>query len=146
MLLTNVFGRNFMDDFFDDFTTPVYYRTNHISSAPAMKADVQELDHAYQIDLELPGFKKEDLHAELKDGYLTIKATHEDKKEEKDSDGKYIRQERYTGHYQRSFYVGEDVTQEDVHASFENGILKLTVPKKEEQVKVPESRTILIEG
>ena len=146
MLLTNIFERNFMDDFFDDFARPVYYRTNHVNSIPAMKADVQELDNAYQVELELPGFKKEDLHAELKDGYLTITATHEDKDDKKDENGRYIRQERYTGDYQRSFYVGKDVTQEDVHAAFENGILKLTVPKKEAQPKVEQSKTIMIEG
>ncbi len=146
MLLTDIFGRSFMDDFFEDFANSSYYRPNRIGSIPAMKADVQELDNAYQIDLDLPGFKKEDLHAELKDGYLTIKATREDKNEEKDTQGRYIRQERYTGHYQRSFYVGDDITQEDVHAAFENGVLKLTVPKKEVQPKINESRTILIEG
>lgn len=146
MLLTDVFGRTFMDDFFDDFTTTAFYRPNRIGSVPAMKADVQDLDNRYEIDLELPGFKKEDLHAELKDGYLTIKAVHEDKKDEKDENGRYIRQERYTGHYQRSFYVGKEVTQEDVHAAFENGILKLTVPKQEVQPKINESKTILIEG
>lgn len=111
-----------------------------------MKADVQELEGSYQIDLELPGFQKDDLHAELKDGYLTIKATRQGKEEEKDNKGRYIRQERYSGHYQRSFYVGEDITQEDVHAAFENGVLKLTVPKKEPQPKIQESKTILIEG
>ena len=145
MLLTDIFGRSFMDDFFDDFATP-YYRTSRIGTAPAMRADVQELENAYQIDLELPGFQKEDLHAELKDGYLTIQATRQTKDDEKDSKGRYIRQERYTGHYQRSFYVGEDVTQEDVHASFENGVLKLTIPKKDAQKKLNESKTILIEG
>lgn len=146
MLLTDIFGRNFMDDFFEDFANSSFYRPNRIGTVPAMKADVQELENSYQIDLELPGFQKEDLQAELKDGYLTIKATHQDKEEEKDSKGRYIRQERYTGHYQRSFYVGEDVTQEDVHAAFENGVLKLSVPKKEPQPKINESKTILIEG
>lgn len=146
MLLTDVFGRSFMDDFFEDFANSSFYRPNRIGTVPAMKADVQELDNSYQIDLELPGFQKEDLHAELKDGYLTIKATHQTSDEEKDSKGRYIRQERYTGHYQRSFYVGEDVTPEDVHVAFENGVLKLTVPKKEQQPKVNESKTILIEG
>lgn len=135
-----------MDDFFDDFATSAYYRPNRIGTIPAMKADVQELDNAYQIDLELPGFQKEDLKAELKDGYLTIQATHQDKNEEKDEKGRYIRQERYTGHYQRSFYVGEDVTQEDVHAAFENGILKLNIPKKETQPRINEAKTIMIEG
>ena len=120
MLLTDIFGRNFMDDFFGGFPNASFYR---LGSIPAMKADVQELGSAYQIDLDLPGFQKEDLHAELKDGYLTIKATRQNNEEEKDAKGRYIRQERYTGHYQRSFYVGEEVTQEDVHAAFENGVL-----------------------
>ncbi|MCI8312791.1 MAG: Hsp20/alpha crystallin family protein [Lachnospiraceae bacterium] len=146
MLLTDIFGRNFMDDFFEDFANSSFYRSNRIGSIPAMKADVQELEGSYQIDLELPGFQKDDLHAELKDGYLTIKATRQGKEEEKDNKGRYIRQERYSGHYQRSFYVGEDITQEDVHAAFENGVLKLTVPKKEPQPKIQESKTILIEG
>ena len=146
MLLTDIFGRNFMDDFFEDFANSSFYRSNRIGSIPAMKADVQELEGSYQIDLELPGFQKDDLHAELKDGYLTIKATRQGKEEEKDNKGRYIRQERYSGHYQRSFYVGEDITQEDVHAAFENGVLKLTVPKKEAQPKINESKTILIEG
>ena len=84
--------------------------------------------------------------AELKDGYLTIKATRQNTEEQKDEKGKYIRQERYSGHYQRSFYVGDDVTQEDVRAAFENGILKLTVPKKDPQPKLNESKAILIEG
>lgn len=146
MLLTDIFGRSFMDDFFDDFTNSSYYRPNRIGSVPAMKADVQDLGDNYQIDLDLPGFRKEDLHAELKDGYLTIKATRQNNEEEKDAQGRYIRQERYTGHYQRSFYVGEDVTQEDVHAAFENGVLKLTIPKKEAKPQINESKTILIEG
>ena len=146
MLLTDIFGRSFMDDFFEDFANSSYYRPNRIGTVPAMKADVQELENSYQIDLELPGFQKEDLHAELKDGYLTIKATRQTSDNEKDAKGRYIRQERYTGHYQRSFYVGEDITQEDVHAAFENGVLKLTIPKKEAQPKINESKTIMIEG
>lgn len=146
MLFADVFGRTFMDDFFDTFTNTAFTRQGRIGTLPAMKADVQDFDGKYQIDLELPGFKKEDLHAELKDGYLTIKAIHEDNKEEKDEQGRYIRQERYSGHYQRSFYVGKEITEEDVHAAFENGVLKLTIPKKEVQPKIPEAKTILIEG
>ena len=146
MLLTDIFGRSFMDDFFEDFANSSFYSPNSIVSEQAMKEDVQELNRSYQIDLELPGFQKEDLHAELKDGYLTIKATRQNTEEQKDAKGRYLRQERYTGHYQRSFYVGDDITQEDVHAAFENGILKLTVPKKEAQPRINESKTILIEG
>lgn len=146
MLFTDVFGRSLMDDFFDGFFNPGYYSTRRIGQAPAMKADVRELEHGYEIELELPGFRKEDLHAELKDGYLTIQATHQKQEEKKDENGTYLCQERYQGHYQRSFYVGEEITQEDVHAAFENGVLKLSVPKKEPQPKVKESKTILIEG
>lgn len=146
MLLTDILGRSFMDDLFEDFANSAYCRFNRVSSIPAMKADVQELDGAYRIDLELPGFCREDLHAELKNGYLTIKATRQNSEEEKDAKGRYIRQERYSGHYQRSFYVGEEITQEDVRAAFENGVLKLTLPKKETQPKINESKTIMIEG
>ena len=145
MLLTDIFGRNFMNDFFEDFS-PAYYRPNRTTAIPAMKADIQEMDQSYLIDLELPGFCKEDLNAELKNGYLTIKASSQRTEEEKDSAGRYIRQERYTGHYQRSFYVGEDVKQEDIRAVFENGVLKLTVPKVDKQPKLAESQAILIEG
>ncbi len=142
MLLTDIFA----DNFFDDFLNSAYYRPNRIESIPAMKADVRELENCYKIDLELPGFKKENLRAELKDGYLTIKATHEKDEAHKDEKCRYICQERYLGHYQRSFYVGEEITEEDVHASFENGILKLMVPKKEAQRKIKESKSIMIEG
>ncbi|MCD8249395.1 MAG: Hsp20/alpha crystallin family protein [Lachnospiraceae bacterium] len=146
MLKTDIFGRNVVDDFFDDFMSPTYYRVNQRNTVPAMKADVRELENAYQIELDLPGFRKEDLHAELKNGYLTIQAAHEESNDQKDNQGRYIRQERYTGHYQRSFYVGSEVKQEDVHAAFENGVLKLTVPKKAATPKVEENKSIMIEG
>lgn len=110
-----------------------------------MNADVQEFDNHYQLELELPGYQKEDIQAELNDGYLTIKAEHNESKDEKDKDGKYIRRERYSGHVQRSFYVGEEVQQEDIHAGFENGILKLTIPKVESKPAVEEKKYIAIE-
>ena len=98
-----------------------------------MRTDVKENKTGYELEIELPGVKKEDVKAELKDGYLTVTAST-DSKEEK-QDGKYIRKERYSGTTSRSFYVGEDITEEDIKAKFENGILKVLVPKKEEQPK-----------
>ena len=144
MLMPSIFGDNLFDDFMDGFPFGGYRNTSSFNNL--MKTDSRDTDQGYELDIDMPGFAKEDIRAELKDGYLTIKATREDKNEEKDTQGRYIRQERYTGHYQRSFYVGDDITQEDVHAAFENGVLKLTVPKKEVQPKINESRTILIEG
>ena len=105
----------------------------------------QEKDTEYEVDIDLPGFKKEDVKAELKDGYLTICAAKGTDREEKKEDGKYIRKERYSGNMSRSFYVGKNMTQEDIHAKFEDGILKLTVPKKEAK-KVEEKNYITIEG
>ena len=98
-----------------------------------------------KLTMNLPGVKKEDVTAELKDGYLTIHATSNQNKDEKDEDGKYIRRERYSGSCNRSFYVGDAVTEEDIKASFENGTLKMTIPKKEAKA-VPEKKFISIEG
>ncbi len=110
-----------------------------------MNTDVKEKENAYELDIELPGFKKEDVRAELKDGYLTISATQNTNRDEKDEKGSYIRRERYSGSCSRSFYVGEGVKQEDIHARFENGVLKLEVPKADKQ-KVEEKKYIAIEG
>jgi HSP20 family molecular chaperone IbpA len=109
-----------------------------------MKTDVKEFDDRYEMGLDLPGYKKEDISAELKDGYLTVNASHEESSDEKNEDGKYIRRERYSGKCTRSFYVGEGVTEEDIKAKFEDGVLKLDIPKKE--AKLPEKKLIAIEG
>ena len=98
------------------------------------------------IDIDLPGFKKDEIQAQLKDGCLTISASKGLDKDEKDKDGRYIRRERYAGAMSRSFYVGENVKQEDITARFENGILSLSVPKEEEQKKVETPNYIAIEG
>lgn len=111
-----------------------------------MKTDIKDTDQGYEITMNLPGVKKEDVKAELKDGYLTISATSNSNKDEKDNNGRYIRRERYSGSCSRSFYVGGDVKQEDIKAKFENGILKVTVPKKEEKPAVEENKYISIEG
>ncbi|MCC8060123.1 MAG: Hsp20/alpha crystallin family protein [Clostridiales bacterium] len=120
-------GFDLFDDFFNDpfFSAPVSHTTTTL-----MRTDVREDDTNYMLDIELPGFKKEDIKAELKDGYLTINASHEANNDEKDANGKIIRQERYSGSCKRSFYVGENLKQEDVQAAFENGVLTLKFPKE----------------
>ena len=111
-----------------------------------MNTDIKELPDQYEMQLELPGYKKEDIQAELKDGYLTIQASHSDEKETKEEDGTYIRKERYAGSMNRSFYVGEDVKQEDIKANFTDGILKLVIPKVEHKEEIPQKQLIAIEG
>ena len=111
-----------------------------------MRTDIKETDAGFELDIDLPGYKKEDVQAELKDGYLTISAKTNTTREEKDENGKYIRKERYSGSCSRSFYVGEQLEQEDIKARFEDGILKVMVPKKEAKPAVEENRYITIEG
>ena len=106
---------------------------------------IEDQPEGYTITMDIPGVKKEDVKAELKDGYLTIQATANTNKDEKDEKGKYVRRERYFGSSSRSFYVGEEVGQEDIKAKFEDGTLKLFVPKKEAK-KVEEKQYITIEG
>ena len=152
MLMPSIFGENLFDEmmqfpFDDDFFgrrtfAPVYGK----QAAQVMKTDIKELDGNYEIAIDLPGYKKDDVKAELKDGYLTISASKNVDNGEKDEDGRYIRRERYSGSVSRSFYVGEEVKQEDIKAKFENGILDLTVPKVDEQKKVETPNYIAIEG
>ena len=141
MLMPSIFGENLIDEFFGD---PF---KGYRDTAPLMKTDVKEHDNGYELDISMPGFKKEDIHAELKDGNLIISASTEQKNEQKDADGgRYIRRERYSGYCSRSFYVGEDVTQEDIKAKYENGVLSLSIPKKEPKEVVEEKKYIAIEG
>ena len=112
----------------------------------AMSTDVKEEQNHYQIEIELPGYNKEDIHADLKDGYLTISAEHKEENEKKDHKGNYIRRERRYGNCSRSFYVGKEMTEEDIKASFKNGILTLLVPKKEPTTEVEQKKYIAIEG
>ena len=144
MLMPSIFGDNLFDDFMNGFSFGGSRGESPLGGL--MKTDIRDTSQGYELDIDMPGFKKEDIRAELKDGYLTIRAQTNGERDEKDDNGRYIRRERYSGSCQRSFYVGEDITQEDVHAAFENGVLKLTVPKKEVQPKINESKTILIEG
>ena len=116
-------------------------------AANLMKTDIQEHDDGYTLEMDLPGFKKDEIKVELNNGYMTISAAKGLDEDEKDKkSGKYIRRERYTGSCQRSFYVGEDVTEEDIKAEFKHGILKLFVPKKEAKPAVEQKKYVSIEG
>ena len=149
MLLPSIFGENLFDDWMDfpkwnDFGE-IDKKLYGKHAAHVMKTDVHEHDDSYEIVIDLPGFKKEELTISLENGYLSVAASKGLDKDEKNKKGRIIRQERYAGSMQRSFFVGENVTQEDVKAKFEDGVLKLTVPKKEAK-KLPENKTIAIEG
>ena len=147
MLRPSIFthNNNLFDDFFgDDFFAPAAARHAN-GGAAIMHTDVRETETEYIIDMELPGFTKEDVEAELKDGYLTVRAEHKTEKDEKDKEGHYIRKERYYGNFARSFYVGDAVTQDDIKAAFKDGILTLNVPKKEKEEKAEEKKLINIE-
>jgi HSP20 family molecular chaperone IbpA len=121
-----------------------YMRTANTNGL--MQTDVEEHENAYEITMNLPGFKKEDVKGEIKDGYLTITASTNTNNDEKDKDGKFIRRERYSGTCSRSFYVGEDVTQDEIKAKFVDGVLKVAIPKKEAKPQVEKSNFISIEG
>ena len=145
MLMPSIFGENLFDDLMD-FSFPRTTRVLHTGNTQnVMKTDVKETDQGYEIDIDLPGFKKEDVKAQLKNGYLTIQATQDANQDQKDNDGKYIRRERFSGSVSRSFYVGEKVKEEDIHAKFEDGILKLTLPKVDNH-KAEQENYIAIEG
>ena len=148
--LPAVFGENLMD-VFDDFDRNFFRgwdRPEHVlygkNAARMMKTDVKETEEGYELDVELPGFKKEEIKLELNSGYLTI-STEKSLEKKEENKGKVLRQERYSGTMQRSFYVGGSITEEDIKAKYENGVLSLTIPKKEAR-KVPEKKQILIEG
>ena len=136
MLMPSIFGDNLFDDDWMDFPfdrdfwgkkNPLYGK----NANRVMKTDIREHDRGYELDVDLPGFKKDEIKVELENGYLTISAAKGLDKDEQDKQGKYIRRERYAGAMQRSFYVGDAVTEEDVKAKFEDGILRLSIPKKD---------------
>ena len=145
MLMPSIFGENLFDDWMD-FSFPDIDKALYGKHAKnEMKTDVRETEDGYELDIDLPGFKKDEVTAQLDNGYLTIQASKGLDKEQKDKKGKYIRKERYAGSMSRSFYVGDAITEEDVHAKFEDGILKLSVPKKEAKA-VEQTKHIAIEG
>lgn len=154
MLLPSIFGENLFDDFFDDvpffdnraenqIEKKLYGRHAH----NVMKTDIKETDDGYELVVDLPGFKKDEIKVSLEDGYLTIEAAKGlDKDEQEKKSGTYIRKERYAGACQRSFYVGDNLTQEDIKGEFKHGILTLNVPKKEAKPAVETNKYIAIEG
>ena len=146
MLMPSIFSNDFMDDFFGVPRMTGFGQNVERDFSRMMSTDVKENENGYSVDMNLPGFAKEDIKAELKDGYLTIKAETNQNNDEKDEDGKYIRKERYTGSCSRSFYVGDAVTQEDIHAAFKDGVLTLNIPKKEAIPQNDETKYIAIEG
>ena len=154
MMMPSIFGENLFDDFDSWFDAPVekrfFGKKNPLYGKHAknlMKTDVRETKNSYEVDVDLPGFKKDEIKLELDNGYLTISAAKGLDKDETDKEtGKYIRRERYAGACQRSYYVGEDITEEDIKAEFKHGILKLFVPKKEAKPAVEEKKYITIEG
>ena len=148
MLVPSIFGENLFDDDWFDFDRDFWGRKNPLYGKNAkniMKTDIREHDTGYELDIDLPGFKKDEINVELENGYLTISAAKGLDKDEQDKKGKYIRKERYAGAMQRSFYVGDAVTEEDIKAKFEDGILKLSIPKKDAKA-VETKKSIAIEG
>ena len=149
MLRPSIFNDNLFDDFFefpffDDRAERKLYGHN---AKNIMKTDIKEHKDGYELEIDLPGFHKDEIQAELKDGYLTISAAKQLNQDEKEKEsGKYIRRERYSGSCQRSFYVGDEITQEDIKAEFKHGIFKLFVPKKEAKPEVEQRKFVSIEG
>ena len=150
MMMPSIFGENLFDDFMDDFSFPTLPDVDkelygkHAKNL--MKTDVQESDDSYIMEMDLPGFSKDEVKVSLKDGYLTVKAAKGLDEESEKKNTKYIRKERYAGECERSFYVGDDITEEDIKGEFKHGILKLFVPKKEAKPAVEQKKTISIEG
>ena len=149
--LPTVFGENLMD-VFDDFDRSFFRGFGNIDhtlygkhAQHMMKTDVKELEDSYEVDVDLPGFKKDEIHLELNNGYLTISTEKSLEKTNENKKGKMLRQERYSGVMQRSFFVGEHLTEEDIKASYDSGVLHVIIPKKDAP-KAPEKKTILIEG
>lgn len=158
MMTPSIFGQNLFDDFFDSFFDfPVFddremqkaqkklYGRN---AANMMKTDVQEHEDHYEVAIDLPGFQKDEITLELRDGYLVISAAKGLDKEQKDSQTqKYVRRERYAGSMSRSFYIGEEIKKEDIHAKYESGVLQLSIPKVEKKKpQIEERKYIAIEG
>ena len=150
MLMPSLFGENLFDEFFEDFPMPhemrnIDRRLYGKNAAREMKTDVREHEDHYEVDVDLPGFRKDEIMLELQNGYLTVTAAKGLDKDETTKKGKVIRKERYAGTLQRSFYVGDHLTEADIAAKLEHGVLSLSIPKAEAR-KVPEKKVIMIEG
>ena len=139
----NNLGFSLFDNMFDDmFRDPFFTNSNNTK---LMKTDIQEKDNNYILDMDLPGYEKEDIKAQLKDGYLTITPQKNTSNDDKDEKGNYIRRERYCGKCSRSFYVGDGIKEEDIKANFKNGILQLTFPKEVARKEDEETKYITID-
>ncbi|MGN1181558.1 MAG: Hsp20/alpha crystallin family protein [Faecalibacillus sp.] len=148
MMMPSIFGENLFDDFVDSFDDEFFGKKNPLYGKHGknmMKTDIKETDSNYEVDIDLPGFKKDEITVTLDQGYLTISTQKGINKDEKDKEGRYIRKERYVGSMSRSFYVGEQFDSEDIKAKYEDGILRLTVPKKEAKM-IDNHHHIMIEG
>lgn len=150
MMMPSIFGKNLFDDFMDDFAFPEFSDVDKAlygkHARGMMKTDIKETDDGYKVDIDLPGFKKDEIKMHLENGYLTVSAAKGLDKDEKDENGKYVRRERYAGSMSRSFFVGEKVKEEDIHAKYENGILTFSVPKEDKKEVEDKKRYIAIEG
>ena len=135
--------RRDFDLFGDMFDDPFFASSN---DNKMMKTDIKENDNNFELEIDLPGFKKDNIKMSIDDGYLTINAKQEDNKDEKDKHGKYVRRERYFGECSRSFYIGDDIKEEDIKAKYKNGTLRVEIPKKEEKKNLPNKKYIQIEG
>ena len=144
MLVPSIMRSNVFDDFMDDFCAPVFMTGESKTKLSPMRTDVRETENGYELDIDLPGYSKDNVKATIKDGYLTISATIDENGDTESEDGKYIRRERYTGSMKRSFYVGEQVDEDAISAKFTDGILKLTIPKT--KPVEPQEKLIAIEG
>ena len=153
MMMPSIFGENLFDDDwmdfpFDRFDREFWGRKNPLYGKHAknmMKTDIREHEEGYELDIDLPGFKKDEINIQLDNGYLSISAAKGLDKDEQDKEGKYIRKERYAGSMSRSFYVGNAITQDDIKAKYESGILRLSVPKKAAE-EIEGAKRIAIEG
>ena len=146
MLMPSIFGENLFNDDWMNFGFPEVEKALYGKHAShEMKTDVRETDSGYEVDIDLPGFKKDEINIQLDNGYLSISAAKGLDKDEQDKEGKYIRKERYAGSMSRSFYVGNAITQDDIKAKYESGILRLSVPKKAAD-EIESAKRIAIEG
>ena len=146
MLMPSIFGESLFNDDWMNFGFPEVEKALYGKHAShEMKTDVRETDSGYEVDIDLPGFKKDEINIQLDNGYLSISAAKGLDKDEQDKEGKYIRKERYAGSMSRSFYVGNAITQDDIKAKYESGILRLSVPKKAAE-EIESAKRIAIEG
>ncbi|MCI5504191.1 MAG: Hsp20/alpha crystallin family protein [Eubacterium sp.] len=150
MLMPSIFGESLFDDFMDDFAFPKFSNTEKVlygnNANNLMKTDVKETEEGYTVDMDLPGYKKDEIKIQLDKGYLTVGAAKDVSNDEKDKNGRYVRRERFSGNVRRSFYVGDKVKEEDIHPKFENGILTFHIPKENKKAVEEKKHYITIEG